>query len=565
MQKQEKVFLTRAALSLLVLLVLGGCAGKEGVAGAKGEAGLAGAQGPKGEQGEPGAPGLQGAQGATGATGATGAPGAQGEQGPAGPVGTKGDTGTFESPAAKYVFLFIGDGMASVQVHAAEAYLANRKVHDDVGGSEKTEKLQMSTLPVEGLASTFPWNSLITDSAPAATAIATGKKTADGVISMDPTKTRNYTTISEAAKRAGMKVGVVSSVSIDHATPAVFYSHEPNRNSYHSIGHQLVTSGFDYFAGGGFVDVDGTRPGVTSKGNILSTAVGAGYELADTRAEFEALVPGKKALAINPVLDSAAALYYEIDRVHADDRPSHISLAEFTTKGIELLYTQNEAGFFMMVEGGKIDWACHANDARTAIDDTIAFDDAVGVALSFMENHPHETLIVVTGDHETGGMSMGWAGTAYASHFELMEAQKVSFLALDARVAELKAASPAATLDLSPLVNEMETLLGLKYSSLTTFEKERLDAAYVKAMFGTSTNSAEEDSLLYGSYNPFSVTVTHILNNRAGIGWTSYAHTAVPVPVYAGGAGAEKFDGYYDNTDIAKKLAAAMRLTLNND
>lgn len=463
----------------------------------------------------------------------------------------------------KYVFLFIGDGMASVQIHAAEAYLANKAAHDDVGGTSKAQLLNMSRLPVQGMASTFPWNSLITDSAPAATALATGMKTADGVISMDPTKTQDYATIPEVAKAAGMKIGVVSSVSIDHATPAAFYAHEPSRNNYHYIGHDLVASGFDYFGGGGLVDPDGTRSGVTPRGNVIQAAVAAGYVVADDRAEFEKLARGKKAIAINPVLDGSKALYYEIDRVNANDSSSHISLAEFTRKGIELL--KNPRGFFMMVEGGKIDWTCHANDARTSIDDTIAFDDAVKVALDFMRQHPAETLVVVTGDHETGGLTMGWAGTGYASYFEKLEAQKVSYQEFDKKIAAFKAAgTPPASFDGTSLAADMKELIGLDYATLTAFDKKRLDNAYTKAMFGTSTNGAEEDGLLYGGDNPLSVTITHVLNNRAGIGWTSYSHTAVPVPVLAGGANAEMFDGFYDNTDVALRMAAAMRLELPN-
>jgi len=468
--------------------------------------------------------------------------------------------------APKYVFLFIGDGMASVQIHAAEAYLANKVERDEVGGSVKANLLNMSKLPVQGMQMTFPWNSLITDSAPAATAMATGKKTADGVIAMDPTKTIDLQTIAEAAKAAGKKVGIVSSVSIDHATPAAFYAHEPSRNSYHYIGHDLVASNFDYFGGGGFVDPDGTRSGVTPKGNVIEAAIAAGYAVADSRAEFESLKAGQKALAINPVLDSSKALYYEIDRVNVADATSHMSLAEFTTKGIELLTDRrNRAGFFMMVEGGKIDWACHANDGRTTIDDTIAFDESVKVAMDFMKLHPRETLIVVTGDHETGGMTMGWAGTAYATYFEKLEAQKISYLEFDKKISAVKAGGslPASIVDTS-LDEDMLQLLGLDYNTLSAFEKERIDNAYTKAMFGTSTNSAEEDSLLYGSYNPLSVTITHILNNRAGLGWTSYSHTAVPVPVLAGGVNSEIFMGYYDNTDIALKLASAMKLKLNN-
>jgi alkaline phosphatase len=567
-----------------VPFALAGCSGEDGETGAQGPVGLTGEQGAVGAAGPAGADGQDGVDGTTGTDGTDGTDGQdgqdgqdgtdgtqgiQGEQGIQGPAGPAGTDGTWVSPKAKYVFLFIGDGMASVQIHAAEAYLANKVARDEVGGSAKAVLLNLTGLPVQGMASTFPYNSLITDSAPAATAIATGKKTGDGVIAMDPTKTLDYETVAEVAKSAGMKIGIVSSVSIDHATPAAFYAHEPSRNNYHYIGHDLVASNFDYFGGGGFVDPLGTRQGVTPKGDVVAAAASAGYAVADSRAEFEALIPGTKAIAINPVLDSSKALYYDIDRVYANDASSHISLAEFTEKGVELLYTGNDTGFFMMVEGGKIDWSCHANDARTTIDDTLAFDDAVKVALDFMKLHPNETLIVVTGDHETGGMTIGWAGTAYASHFEKLEAQKLSYQEFDKIIAAFKAANgngstAPASFGSTTLAADMLSLFGLDYSTLSAFDKERMDAAYAKAMTGASTKTAEEDSLLYGTYNPLSVTITHVLNNRAGIGWTSYSHTAVPVPVLAAGAGSEKFGGFYDNTDIATKLASAMRVMLSN-
>jgi alkaline phosphatase len=162
-----------------------------------------------------------------------------------------------------------------------------------------------------------------------------------------------------------------------------------------------------------------------SLGNVVAAAQAAGYVVADTKGEIDALKPGQKAIAINPVLDDLKndkALYYDIDRSYtvANDpaqADNHLTLAQFTSRAISLL-SKGRNGFFIMVEGGKVDWACHANDARTTFDDMVAFDDAIGVALEFMRHHPWETLIVVTGDHETGGMTIGWAGTAYASYFE---------------------------------------------------------------------------------------------------------------------------------------------------
>jgi alkaline phosphatase len=470
---------------------------------------------------------------------------------------------------AKYVFLFIGDGMANVQLHAAEAYLANKVERDEVDGSKKAELLTMSALPVQGMATTFPYNSLITDSAPAGTALATGKKTTDGVISMGPYGNGVYTTIAEVAKRAGMKVGIISSVSIDHATPATFYSHQKSRNNYHYIGHDLVASGFDFFGGGGFVDPNGTRSGVVSKGNVLEAAEQAGYIVTGTRAAFDELktdgMPrgrnrdGRKVIAISPIRDGQA-LYYDIDRAYEDgvkgNGADHITLAEFTQKGIELL--DNPQGFFMMVEGGKIDWACHANDGRASIDDTVSFDNAIKVAVEFMERHPHQTLIVVTGDHETGGMTMGWAGTRYATFFEKLEPQNVSYVEFGKIISQYRSAgNTALPWDI------VEAHYGMVPEQLKPFQVSQIEAAWERTM-GAPVVDSDQDYLLYGGYNPFIVKLTHVLNNNAGIGWTSYAHTAVPVPVLAGGASAELFDGFYDNTDVAKKIARAMRLTLPN-
>lgn len=477
--------------------------------------------------------------------------------------GAPGDDDAPPGALARYVFLFIGDGMGSVQVRAAEAYLAAREEPDELEGSEKAHALRLSRLPVRGIQATSSHNSLITDSASAGTAIACGEKTNDRVIGLDPSLTRQLPSIAELARDEGRKVGIVTSVSLDHGTPAAFYAHVPSRDDYHDIGHALVQSGYDFFGGGGLLDPDGGGAGVTSRGNVLVAAQDAGYVIADSRDELEALRPGSPAIAMAPALDDRRGLFYEVDRERANDPTSHFSLAELTEKGVQLLHSGAgvSAGFFMMVEAGKIDWACHENDARTTIGEVLALDDAVGVALDFMGEHPDETLIVVTADHETGGMSLGFTGTGYGSALELLAAQKVSYLDLNQRVAALEAegAPPAALAD-GPVDEWMLELFGIDYATLSDFERDRVDAAYAREVFGTSANTAEEDWLLYGGHHPLSVMVTRILANRAGVGWTSFMHTAAPVPVLADGAGAEAFAGHYENTEIAHKLARAMQL-----
>ncbi|OHE67593.1 MAG: alkaline phosphatase, partial [Treponema sp. GWB1_62_6] len=451
--------------------------------------------------------------------------------------------------AAKYVFLFIGDGMSMSQVNAAEVY-ANALASKDVN----IKKLGFSKFPVAGLTTTYDAGSIITDSASAGTAIATGHKTLGGVINMDPTKTIPYKTIAEYARDAGMKVGIVSSVSIEHATPAVFYAKTPSRGNMYDIAVQLGKSGFDYFGGGGFNQPKGKNK---DQPDAIELAKSAGYRFVNTRADFDALKPGAgKVLAVNATLQDSSAMPYDMDRATDD-----LSLADYTSKGIELL-SDDADGFFMMVEGGKIDWACHANDAGASIRDTLAFDAAVARAVAFAEKHPDETLIVVTGDHETGGMSIGFAGTQYTTFFDKIGPQKMSYVAFDAKVLKpYKAATAKGEAKLEDLVPAIEDAFGINVAALNQIQKEQLERAFMRSMGSETERSVkEEEYLFYGGYEPLTVKITQILNQTAGIGWTSYSHTGVPVATFAKGAKQELFGGYYDNTEIFAKLADAMGL-----
>jgi len=419
----------------------------------------------------------------------------------------------------------------------------------------------MSGFPVTGMQMSYAGNRFITGSAAAGTALACGIKTDVNIISMHPDAVTPCTSVAELAKSRGMKIGIVTSVSLDHATPAVFYAHTPSRMQYDAIGRQLLESGFDYFAGGGLLAVR----------DLETQAAANGFRYTDTRAEFDALRPGDgKTIAVNPFLDRNKSIPYALNRLTSDgpgeEYAGSISLAEFTEKGIELL--KNEKGFFMMIEGGKIDWACHANDARTAIEDVLAFDQAVRTAADFAVKHPAETLIVVTGDHETGGMSLGFAGTAYEIYFEKLKAQTLSYDEFDGRIFSAYKASHIS--DPADIDSDMWAII-LKYfgmdgagltqdikDDLSKYEIEMLEDAFDKAIKGISTHTSDEDRLLYGTYNPLSVTLTHLLNRKAGIGWTSYSHTAVPVPVFAIGVGSRIFDGYYENYEVARKIAEIM-------
>jgi len=475
----------------------------------------------------------------------------------------------------KYVFFFIGDGMAMPQRSAAEYFLAAKDGKAEPG----IVKLTMNQMPVQGMTTTYSLNSIITDSGAAGTALAAGVKTYNGAISVDGAK-KPVPTMAEKARDKGYKVGVVSSVSLDHATPACFYSHQASRNNYYEIALDAAKSGFDYFGGGGFKDPAGKKSKAEGeKANALDVLKTAGYAVADTREAILAAKPGAKLVALNPELDADKALPYALD----GDKKG-LTLAEYTAKGIELL--DNPKGFFFMVEGGKIDWACHANDAGAAIEDTLAFDAAVAEAVKFAEKHPQETLIVVTGDHECGGLTLGFAGTRYGNYYDYLKSQKASFEGFTAALKEYKKTHDAASAkfeDVVPLIKEsfglivpaeadLEAMKSVaKPNEETTspanpyglhlrdFELAAVKDAFVRSMQGDKEKSGSEmDYRAYGGYEPLAVTLTHILDNKAGIAWTSYSHTGVPVLTSAMGPGAEAFAGYYDNTDLSKKLQTAL-------
>ncbi|MFG0249460.1 MAG: alkaline phosphatase, partial [Phycisphaeraceae bacterium JB051] len=286
---------------------------------------------------------------------------------------------------AKYVFYFIGDGMGQLQREVGQQYLVG------VTGDNKA-KLEMDKLPVQGLIKTHSANASITDSAAAGTALSCGSKTNNGVICMSPDKQAKLTTLAEHVHKAGMKVGILTSVTLDHATPACFYAHQPSRKMVFQISQELAASPFEYFAGGGL-------SGQSANGiDNLQVAEQNGFHITRSRQALIDAKPGQRVIALNERVGSdRRPLPWEADRMSND-----ISLATFTEHAIRLM--ENDKGFFMMVEGGMIDWAGHGNAVRTMAHEVLALDHAIKAALDFYHKHPNDTLIVITADHETGGM-----------------------------------------------------------------------------------------------------------------------------------------------------------------
>ncbi len=357
----------------------------------------------------------------------------------------------------KYVFLFIGDGMGPAQVEMTRAALSDlSKGADRVGFTP----LSFSNFPVHSTSTTHSATRLITDSAAAGTALASGEKTSPGTIGMDTHHTKNITSVAEKAHKKGIKVAILSTVSIDHATPASFYAHQKSRNQYKEIADWLPQSNFELLAGSGLIKI--------SKNYYDSIAEHTGYKVVKgNNAEFKTT---DKVVWIQDEGANAASLPYAIDRKEND-----MTLPIMVKKAIE--HVDNKDGFFIMAEGGMIDWAAHGNDAATIAMEVIDFSESIKEAVKFYEEHPNETLIVVTADHETGGLTIGRGDRGYDTDLHKLFEQKGS--------------------------------------------KEKV-----------------------GSKRTLEV------NKLAGVGFTSGSHTAIPVPVYAIGAGAEEFAKPLDNTDI---------------
>ena len=292
---------------------------------------------------------------------------------------------------AKYVFYFIGDGMGFSHISLTEGYLATQE------GKIGNNPLCFTQFPVMGMATSYSANRYITCSSAAGTALATGSKTNNGMLGVAPDSSA-LTSIAYKIHNAGFPVGITTSVTIDHATPGSFYANSAARSDYYSIAQQLPQSGFEFFGGGGFYGAKDKREQDKS---LYEIAAEAGYEFAYGVEEFN----GKKGTAEKIVLFQQGDkknndLPYVAERVVGD-----LTLPQVVASAIEFL--ENEKGFFLMVEGGKIDWAAHSNDLAGTIFELLDFDSAIALAYEFYKQHPDETLIVVTADHETGGVTLG--------------------------------------------------------------------------------------------------------------------------------------------------------------
>lgn len=382
---------------------------------------------------------------------------------------------------AKYVFYFIGDGMGFSHVVAAEYYSAFQE-----DGKIGNKSISFTEFPVLGMASSYSASNIITCSSAAGTALSTGYKTNNGFLGVRPDSSK-LESIAYKIHDEGYNVGIISTVSLDHATPGAFYANSVSRSDYYSIALQVAESDFEFYGGGGFIDPKGKEGDKRSAYEIIEEE---GYTIAAGLKDFEAKKDGaEKILLLQNEGVESHELPYAIDRKEDD-----MKMSDLIASAIDVL--EDEDGFFMMAEAGRIDWAAHSNDGKTAILEVLDLAEAVEVAYQFYLKHPDETLIIVTADHETGGIALGYE-KGYTMHFDKLDSQKVS---------------------------KDNTVSASSYEKGTGKGKEEIDQ----------------------------------LNREARIGWTTSSHTAGNVPVFAIGAGSELFAGKMDNTDIPKKICSAM-------
>lgn len=440
----------------------------------------------------------------------------------------------------KYVFLFIGDGMSMPQRMVAEEFAAK------TGYGE----LAMNRLAYQVSTRTKSANAVITDSAAAATAIACGSKTDNSMLGMLPDGTR-LESMAEVAKRTGKKVGIVTTTPISHATPAGFYAHRKSRGETYRIGLDLVKSGFDYFAGGGFSGCEDDRKDSEYCGNVYDLAGQAGYVVATNVETWASLRQGAKALCTLAV----NCLPFAIDGDKAIP-----TLAALVEKGIEVL--DNPSGFFIMCEGGILDWAGHANDAATNLREALGMNDAVKVALAFAERHPDETLVITTGDHETGGLSMGFAGTGGKFHVELLAGQKTSNDRFSAVIKKMLLDDVEVPFErVKPLITEKYGLIfgGADHPlKVTEAEEKLLRDAFEKDRKHTKKHIADTVAYDVSRRYRFASTVCGVLAAHAGVGWSSGSHTALPTLTTAQGSHADILVGMTENTDIGNRVKALL-------
>ena len=444
---------------------------------------------------------------------------------------------------AKYVFYFIGDGMGVNQVNAAETYLGALQ------GRIGIQPLCFPSFPYSAFVNTQSATNGVTDSAAGGTALACGQKTKNGTLGMLKDLTTSVSSIADWARNSGAAVGITTSVAIDHATPAAFYAHVKERHEQYTIGKQLVESANDFYAGSDFTIP--TDPEYPNGPTLYEEANAKGFTISRGYADYQKRAANAKKMILLQSEEASKADRYSIPYA-LDRKDGDLTLTDITRAGIDFLMKKQgeKNGFFMMIEGGKIDWACHANDLAF-IPELIDMDNAVKVAYDFYKQHPDETLIIVTADHETGGIVLSRG--LYEINLAAVGNQRITIEKLGKELHKMHDVKGDKL-----LWDDVKTFLAENFGfwdkiSLTDEQTQRLVSSFKKIMDGTS----KDQRTLYQNDDELAVTVRNIMSECAQVGWHVTSHSNGYVPCFAIGVGAEQIQGRIDNTEIPKIVAKA--------
>lgn len=441
---------------------------------------------------------------------------------------------------AKYVFYFIGDGMGVNQVNLTELYLGAQK------GQFGTEKLLFPSFPSGGVATTWCHDNEVTDSAAAGTALATGSKTDRANVGTDPDN-NPLTNVAEMAKRSGKKVAILTTVGINDATPAAFYGHQPTRYMSDELIKDMAAADVDFYAGAGFQRNDGKKyPKCVDDPYALFSE--AGFTIAGSVGDFDAKYASATKMLMMP--DKDHHVYYDIDRDGGSEK--YITLKDMVESSIKFLTKDKKNnGFFIMAEGGAIDHACHGNDAATVVKEVIDFDAAIHVAYEFYLKHQKETAIIVTADHETGGITLNLGKYEKLAKLSLQKSSEGRITDRLKAQMKQKGKEPLTWDEIKAFFAEN---LGLwKEVRLSPEDELSMFEIYTRTIAQNVAGNKDDE---YGYNHDASIVSAAIdlFDRIAGVRWSSTGHTAGYVPVYAVGVGQEKFTGRIDNTDIPKKV-----------
>ncbi len=444
---------------------------------------------------------------------------------------------------AKYVFYFIGDGMGVNQVNAAETYLGALQ------GRIGIQPLCFPSFPYSAFVNTQSATNGVTDSAAGGTALACGQKTKNGTLGMLKDLTTSVSSIADWARQSGAAVGITTSVAIDHATPAAFYAHVKERHEQYTIGKQLVESANDFYAGSDFTIP--TDPEYPNGPTLYEEANAKGFTISRGYADYQKRAANAQKMILLQSEEASKADRYSIPYA-LDRKDGDLTLTDITRAGIDFLMKKQgeKNGFFMMIEGGKIDWACHANDLAF-IPELIDMDNAVKVAYDFYKQHPDETLIIVTADHETGGIVLSRG--LYEINLAAVGNQRITIEKLGKELHKMHDVKGDKL-----LWDDVKTFLAENFGfwdkiSLTDEQTQRLESSFKKIMDGTS----KDQRTLYQNDDELAVTVRSIMSECAQVGWHVTSHSNGYVPCFAIGAGADQIHGRIDNTEIPKIVAKA--------